>query len=247
MEDGCAPRYRPRFSDASKPSWRVVLPAGDGLVTLRRFAISDGQLIVDERDAECDRWLGPGSGEPSPTACIEADGHVVGWIDADPSPEWLQPGEANVGYSIFPAYRGNGYAARAVRLLAAELDEPGLRRALLVIDVDNHASLRVARAAGGQVLPNRLMRELPTSVVYSLEFSHHHTSYRRVPAVEDAAVERYRAFFSDASRDGGAVGLGAIGGGVDTERQGGSGDHQSSTSAMVADVGGRPSARSSSR
>jgi len=153
----------------------VVRPACDGLVTLRPFALGDRQVILDERDEECDRWLGPASPDPSPTACIEVDGHVVGWIDADPSPEWLQPGEANVGYSVFPAHRGNGYAARAVRLLAAELDERGLRRALFVIDVDNHASVRVARAAGAQVLSSRLMWEFPTSAVYGLEFSHHDT------------------------------------------------------------------------
>jgi hypothetical protein len=104
---------------------------------LRPFAIGDRQLIVDERDEDCDRWLGPGSADPSPTACIEVDGHVVGWIDADPSPEWLHPGEVNVGYSVFPARRGSGYAARALRLLAAELSEPSLRRALLVIDVES--------------------------------------------------------------------------------------------------------------
>lgn len=137
--------------------------------------MGDRQLIVDARDADSDRWLGPGSPDPSPTACIELNGDVVGWIDADPSPVWLQPGEANVGYSVFPAHRGNGYAARAVRLLTAELDEPGLRRALLVIDVDNHASVRVARAAGAGVLPSRLLREFPTSVVYSLDFRHQDT------------------------------------------------------------------------
>jgi len=38
-----------------KPSWSVVLRADDGSVTMRPFAISDRQLIVDERDAECDR------------------------------------------------------------------------------------------------------------------------------------------------------------------------------------------------
>ena len=138
---------------------------------LRPFAIGDRQLIIDERDEDCHRWLGPGSPDPSPTACIEVDGHVVGWIDADPTPDWLQPGEANVGYSVFPAHRGNGYAARAVRLLAAELDKPGLRRALLVIDVDNHASVRVARAAGARVLPSRLLRQFPTSAVYCVDFS----------------------------------------------------------------------------
>ena len=167
--------YRPPFSDALRPAWWAVLPAYDGVVMVRPFAIGDRQLIVDERDEDCDRWLGRGSPDPSPTACIEVDGHVVGWIDADPSPAWLLPGEVNVGYSVFPSHRGNGYAARAVRLLAAEIDEPGLRRALLVIDVDNHASIRVARAAGAEMLPNRLMREFPTSAVYGLEFGDHDT------------------------------------------------------------------------
>jgi RimJ/RimL family protein N-acetyltransferase len=152
----------------------VVLPACDGVVTLRPFALRDRQLIIDGRDAECDRWLGPGAADPSPTACIEVAGQVVGWIDADPATAWLQPGEANVGYSVFPAHRGNGYATRALRLLTAELEVPGLRRALLVIDVQNRASLTVARAAGARELPTRSMRRFPTSVVFALEL-HHHT------------------------------------------------------------------------
>lgn len=149
----------------------MALPASDGVVTLRPFAIADRPLIVAGRDEESIRWLGPGSPLPSPTACIEVDGHVVGWIDADPGPEWLEPGEANVGYSIFPAHRGNGYAARALRLLADELSAPGLRSALLVIDEDNHVSVRVAQAAGALLLPDRRIREFPTSVVYGLEFN----------------------------------------------------------------------------
>jgi RimJ/RimL family protein N-acetyltransferase len=163
------------LSDGLRASWSVVLPASDGLITLRPFVPDDRQRIIDERDEDCDRWLGPGSVDPSPTACIEVDGQVVGWIDADPDVEWLQRGEANVGYVVFPAHRGNGYASRALRLLAAEMDEPGLHRALLVIDVANHASVRVARAAGAQVLPGRRLREFPASAVYGLEFSHHDT------------------------------------------------------------------------
>ena len=147
----------------------MVLPACDGLVTVRPFANGDRQRIVDERDAECDRCLGPGSHEPSPTACIEADGHVVGWIDADPSPEWLRPGEVNVGYSIFPQHRGHGYAARAVGVLAAELRLQGRRRALLVIDRQNGASLGVARAAGARVDSERSFPEFRSSLVATIE------------------------------------------------------------------------------
>ena len=101
-----------------------MLPASDGVITLRRFAIGDRQRIIDERDEESARWLGPGSPDPSPTACIEVDDDLVGWIDADPSPGWLLPREANVGYSVFPARRGSGYATRAVRNRPRHEDDP---------------------------------------------------------------------------------------------------------------------------
>ena len=99
-------------------------------------------------------------------------GQVVGWIDADPSLAWLQAGEANVGYTVFAAFRGNGYAARAVRLLADDMDEPGVRCGLLVIDVGNLASLGVARAAGATLLPGRYMSQFPTSAIHGLTFNH---------------------------------------------------------------------------
>lgn len=150
-------------------------PVSDGVITLRRFAIGDRRRIVDERDEECERWLGPGAPDPSPTACIEVDGDLVGWIDADLSPGWLLPGETNVGYSVFPTRRGNGYATRAVRLFVAELDESVLDRAVLVIDVANHASVRVARAAGARLLGDRVMPEFPTSAAYALELGPHNT------------------------------------------------------------------------
>ncbi len=157
------------------------LPASDGVITLRAFVQRDQQAILDARDGEWSRWLGPGSPDPSPTACIEVDGHVVGWIDADPTPDWLQPGEANVGYSVFPEHRGNGYAARALRVLAADLGKAGLRRVVLVIDVDNIASARVAEAAGAQLLANRAMPAFPTSAVYTLECGRHPTGLRADP------------------------------------------------------------------
>jgi RimJ/RimL family protein N-acetyltransferase len=147
----------------------VVLPVSDGIVMLRPFVVADRDLVLGGRDEAWARWLGPGGPEPAPTACIVVGESVVGWVDADPTPAWLRPGEANVGYSVFPAHRGLGYAARAVRLLAPELGARGLHRALLVIDVRNGASLGVARPAGARPLVSRSMTQFPTSPVYGLE------------------------------------------------------------------------------
>ena len=147
------------------------MPAGsrsDGVVQLRAFTVGDRPAVLRGRDREWARWLGPGDPVPSPTACIEVAGAVVGWIDADETAPWLRPGEANVGYSIFAAHRGHGYAARAVRLLAAELAERGVRDALLVIDSENAASLGVARAAGARLVPGRSVPGLPAALVFAV-------------------------------------------------------------------------------
>jgi predicted acetyltransferase len=150
----------------------VPFPVSDGVVTVRRFeAARDRQAVLDGRDEESRRWLGPGSDDPAPLGCIEVDERVVGWIDVDADQPWLQPGEGNVGYCIFPDHRGRGYASRAVKLLPGAMAAQGLRWALLVIDVANGASLGVARASGAQLRPERTMARFPTSVVYGIELS----------------------------------------------------------------------------
>jgi RimJ/RimL family protein N-acetyltransferase len=144
------------------------LRSSDGVVAIRAFQDADRDVVIAGRDAEWDRWLGPGSSEPSPTASIEVDGAVVGWVDADPEPPWLRRREVNVGYNVFEAHRGHGYASRAVRLLLSELARTGVTRALLVIDPDNAASLRVAVAVGGRVLRNRQYPDNRDAVVYAV-------------------------------------------------------------------------------
>ena len=58
-------------------------------------------------------------------------------------------GEANLSYSCHPDYRGKGYVSRAIRLIQRFLtDHTAARRAHLVIDESNRASLRVARLVG---------------------------------------------------------------------------------------------------
>jgi RimJ/RimL family protein N-acetyltransferase len=60
-------------------------------------------------------------------------------------------GFAEVGYILLPGGRGQGYATRAVRLLARrEFDDLGIGRLQARTDVDNGASQRVLERVGFQ-------------------------------------------------------------------------------------------------
>jgi RimJ/RimL family protein N-acetyltransferase len=130
----------------SEPELEVVT---DGVVTLRPPRPADGERLIAGRDDEFFRWLGPGSESPSPVACVWVDDELVGWVDYDLEHEWLKPGEVNVGYYLFPAARGKGYASRAVELLLVHLSRATPHTvATLAIDPENLSSLRLARRLG---------------------------------------------------------------------------------------------------
>jgi RimJ/RimL family protein N-acetyltransferase len=121
----------------------------DGTVVLRPSDPDDAPILIAGRDVEFHRFLGPGSNDPRPTACIEVDGEIVGWVDYDVGDAWLTPGEVNVGYNVFAGHRGNGYATRAVQLLLRHLAvDTAHHTATLLIDPDNERSIAVARRTG---------------------------------------------------------------------------------------------------
>ena len=106
-------------------------------------------MLVEGRDDEFFRWLGPGAEIPSPVACVWAGGELVGWVDYDVERDWLKPAEVNVGYYLFPVARGKGYASHAVELLLLHLDsETEHTIATLLIHPENVRSLRLARRLG---------------------------------------------------------------------------------------------------
>ena len=100
-----------------------IEPITDGLVTIRPPGPGDAAVLIAGRDAAFHRWLGAGADVPQPVVCIVVAGEIVGWVDydIDPDHDWLEPGEVNVGYNVFAAARGNGYATRAVELLLQHL------------------------------------------------------------------------------------------------------------------------------
>src|SRR3954463_15502423 len=121
----------------------------DGVVMLRPLRPGDSVLLVEGRDDEFFRWLGPGAETPSPVACVWVRDEPVGWVDYDLERDWLKPGEVNVGYYLFPTARGKGYASRAVELLLRHLgDETAHNVATLLIHPENERSLRLARRLG---------------------------------------------------------------------------------------------------
>jgi len=126
-----------------------VTIATDGVVTLRPPRPGDAQLLVQGRDEEFFKWLGPGAEVPSPAACVWVDDQLVGWVDYDRDHDWLRPGQVNVGYYLFPAARGKGYASRAVELLLMHLRrDTDHEVATLLIDPENARSLAVAGRLG---------------------------------------------------------------------------------------------------
>jgi RimJ/RimL family protein N-acetyltransferase len=80
-----------------------------------------------------------------------SDAAYVAYVDCDLANEHVPEGEANISYASHPAHRGRGYVTRAVRLIMRFIVEhTAARRAHLIVDADNVASIRVARAVGGQ-------------------------------------------------------------------------------------------------
>jgi RimJ/RimL family protein N-acetyltransferase len=119
------------------------------VVTLKPPRVGDARLLIEGRDEEFFRWIGPGAESPAPVACVWVDDELIGWVDYDLEHDWLEPGQVNVGYYLFPSARGNGYASRAVELLLAHLErDTEYAVATLVIDRENVRSLALARRLG---------------------------------------------------------------------------------------------------
>ncbi|MET3985775.1 GNAT family N-acetyltransferase [Streptomyces sp. PvR034] len=69
------------------------------------------------------------------------------------------PEGTELGYAVGPAHRGQGLAARAVRVMAGyAFEELGAERVILELEVENAASVGVATSAGFRVLDVPLIK-----------------------------------------------------------------------------------------
>lgn len=79
---------------------------------------------------------------------LQSTGELIGWVDLSTlirDPHQM----ANLGYFIFNQYRGKGYATEAVRrLVKTGFRDLKFHRIEAVIDLDNKASIALAKAAG---------------------------------------------------------------------------------------------------
>ncbi len=119
-------------------------PVHGGQATLAEFL----QECCDMADA---RGVPPGYVPQTVFWVTGPEGHAIGMVRVRHSlNEGLRHHGGHIGYFIRRAERGLGYATKALRLALAELERLGEPRALLTVDSDNVASIRVIEANGGR-------------------------------------------------------------------------------------------------
>lgn len=142
----------------------------DGVVALRPLSADDAPVHLAGEDHELIRWLngGPGTqatvrahverarwmwaaGGPVFTSGIRlaAADVLVGTIDIQLQQPYATENQANLAFGLYPAWRGQGVATRAVLLAMCFLRErTDVDEALIRVDPRNRAAAAVARRAG---------------------------------------------------------------------------------------------------
>jgi RimJ/RimL family protein N-acetyltransferase len=111
-----------------------------------RFTRLPDPVPADFARGWLDRYIaGECDGTCGGFAALDEEGRFVG-IGLAPS---IDENEVELGYIVAAPARGRGVAGEIVRLLTAwAFDELGAQRIVLIVDVDNRASSRVAERAG---------------------------------------------------------------------------------------------------
>lgn len=143
----------------------------DGLLELRPLDLADAAAHLAGEDADSTRWLA----DPAPSVASVrewilhnrvqlmtdgpvcnlgvrelATGALVGNVESNAEEPSISPDEVNISYGIFPAWRGRGYAVRAINLLLGRLarSHGSIPDAVIRVDPSNVRSIAVAERAG---------------------------------------------------------------------------------------------------
>jgi RimJ/RimL family protein N-acetyltransferase/ADP-ribose pyrophosphatase YjhB (NUDIX family) len=138
----------------------------DGVVVLRPWRDEDIEPAIEGHDSEMARWFGFAVVKPSYEQhqravegwrrgyaegrslvgfVVEHDGEIVGSVEVRDAGNRT----GGLSWTLYAGHRGQGYASRAVRLLADyAIDALGMQRVEAQVDAANQASLRVATRAG---------------------------------------------------------------------------------------------------
>ncbi|MBO2463453.1 GNAT family N-acetyltransferase [Actinomadura violacea] len=141
----------------------------DGVITLSPLRPDDAEAHLAGEDEPMVRWLSGGRSTRSVVDAyirhcqeqwdtggslrafgirVEPAGTLAGTVDLRSNVEGLGPGQMNVAYGIYPAWRGRGLATRAVLLACGYAATAGGRQAVIRVEPENSASVAVARRAG---------------------------------------------------------------------------------------------------
>ncbi|MFA7764899.1 GNAT family N-acetyltransferase [Streptomyces sp. NRRL S-448] len=141
----------------------------DGVVTLSALHVDDTDAHLAGEDELLVRWLNGGPGTRAGTEayfrlCMEqwATGGplrafgvrvgtqptLAGTVDLRFEMPGLAPGQVNVAYGLYPAWRGRGLATRAVNLVCEYATAEGATQAVIQVDPENPGSAAVARRSG---------------------------------------------------------------------------------------------------
>ncbi|MDT3396589.1 GNAT family N-acetyltransferase [Streptomyces sp. B1866] len=141
----------------------------DGEVVLSPLRLDDAAAHLAGEDAELVRWLNGGPGTRATVDAhlrwceeqwetlgpvrafgvrVAAGAVLAGTIEVQFGQAGLAPGQVNIAYGLYPAWRGRGLATRAVLLACRYAARAGAAEAVIRAEPENAASVAVARRCG---------------------------------------------------------------------------------------------------
>lgn len=142
----------------------------DGVAQIRPLTVGDAMAHHAGEDTEIVHWLSGGRSSPEEVVaylrrceaewaargllrafgvCDVATNSLVGTVDVRVGQPYLVPGQANLAYGIYPAWRRRGFAIRAVALAGRYVQDGGIARELVIrTHPDNVASVSIALRSG---------------------------------------------------------------------------------------------------